>query len=573
MTGIQPVALPDSFTDPALHSQTYERAVAPRLGERLGGTWRLVGVDLVERRAYFSCQVDVVSINDERVVALPDTVKPADGAAQAALLAEMYEARHPGEGWVMIGFDPHGHRATMGRLDPDELRAREALAAALGVRPWEVRVRGADGGGFDVDLPPSYVPSRHDARLGEAVTTVIGRPGWYLRTDAAALTMRIRPGELPTFPAAIPYPLDSDRCGIWSLPIGRGLGGAGEPDFDVKLDFDATPGLLTTGTAGSGKSVFIDCLIASCLARGWELAVVTVPHKAVDYTWCKNLCRPGGWGCDSKEQALAVLRLIYEEGQHRAGVLSRHGAQKIQDLPARTRPAPLLVVVDEVTGLFALEPVPKGVPKDHPLVVEALTKNLVTQTLISTVNKLPAEMRFVGIRVALSTQMAQANTNVSVPLKMNLANRVLLGANPNDTARGHALLDPRSVPRVPEWIRSDETASRGVGVAELEGKAPCVMKGYWARVEELGSWLLDLGVPRSDHPEPDARDIARLTPSLDDTADSPRALSRLEIEGGFGDVDDTTGADGLKGAARAAHELAASAAAASRRPATGRGSR
>ena len=160
MTGIQPVALPDSFTDPALHSQTYERAVAPRLGERLGGTWRLVGVDLVERRAYFSCQVDVVSINDERVVALPDTVKPADGAAQAALLAEMYEARHPGEGWVMIGFDPHGHRATMGRLDPDELRAREALAAALGVRPWEVRVRGADGGGFDVDLPPSLASCR-----------------------------------------------------------------------------------------------------------------------------------------------------------------------------------------------------------------------------------------------------------------------------------------------------------------------------------------------------------------------------------------------------------------------------
>ena len=338
MTGIQPVALPDSFTDPALHSQTYERAVAPRLGERLGGTWRLVGVDLVERRAYFSCQVDVVSINDERVVALPDTVKPADGAAQAALLAEMYEARHPGEGWVMIGFDPHGHRATMGRLDPDELRAREALAAALGVRPWEVRVRGADGGGFDVDLPPSYVPSRHDARLGEAVTTVIGRPGWYLRTDAAALTMRIRPGELPTFPAVIPYPFDAPVDDVWSIPLGEALGEPGRPNTPVPIDFDGVPGLLSTGTAGSGKSVGVNGLITGALLRGWELVVVNAPHKAVDFLWCRDLCRPGGWGCDSKEQALTALDLTYERGQEIARLLKARGAQKIQDLPPKERP-------------------------------------------------------------------------------------------------------------------------------------------------------------------------------------------------------------------------------------------
>ena len=186
---------------------------------------------------------------------------------------------------------------------------------------------------------------------------------------------------------------------------------------------------------------------------------------------------------------------------------------------------------------------------------------------------IPAEMRFAGLRIVVSTQMAQAKTGFGGPLKANLAHRVLWGANPSESARGFALSDPRGAPRVPEWIRSDEAAARGVGVAELEDGAPTVVKGYFATTAQMRAHLLDVGVPRCEHPEPTAAQVAAHTPSLDDTADSPRALSRLEIEGGFGDVDDTTGADGLKGAARAAHELAASAAAASRRPATGRGSR
>lgn len=150
---IQPIALPDGF-DLDRHSQTLERAVSARLAERLGGRWRLVGVDLGEGRAYFSNSVEVASLDGTRVVVLPDTVRPSDGAAQAALLADMYQARYPGQGWVMVDFDPYGHRATMGRLDAEELRAREALATALGVKPWEVKIARASQGGFDADLPP-----------------------------------------------------------------------------------------------------------------------------------------------------------------------------------------------------------------------------------------------------------------------------------------------------------------------------------------------------------------------------------------------------------------------------------
>ena len=568
---ILPVVLPDGF-DP-----TRDRAKLEAKVRRVkGGNWTLTSIDPQAGRAYFADAASVTTIIDNdgcKGARLPADVKPSDGAKQAALLAEAFDTRYPGQGWTMTVFDPYRRRAVMERLDPDELRAREALAAALGVRPWEVRVRGADGGGFDVDLPPSYVPSRHDARLGEAVTTVIGRPGWYLRTDAAALTMRIRPGELPTFPTAIPYPFDAPVDDVWSIPLGEALGEPGRPNTPVPIDFDGVPGLLSTGTAGSGKSVGVNSLITGALLRGWELVVVDAPHKAVDFLWCRDLCRPGGWGCDSKEQALTALDLAYERGQEIARLLKARGAQKAQDLPPKERPRPILIVVDEATALFMLEPVPRGIPKDHPLVVEAVAKNLVTQTLVNRVAAIPAEMRFAGLRIVVSTQMAQAKTGFGGPLKANLAHRVLWGANPSESARGFALSDPRGAPRVPEWIRSDEAAARGVGVAELEDGTPTVVKGYFATTAQMRAHLLDAGVPRCERPEPTAAQVAAHTPSLDDTADSPRAPSRLEIEGGFGDVDDTTGADGLKGAARAAHELAASAAAASRRPATGRGSR
>lgn len=548
-----PVVLPEGF-DPGRDQGKLEARVRKLRGEQ----WNLATLDTEAGKAYFVAGDTVTTIVDwdgRKGAQLPADVRPGDGAKQATLLAEVFNIRYPGQGWVMTEFDPYLRQAVMERLDADELRAREALAAALGVKLWEVQVHKVDGG-FDVRLPASYAPSRHDARIEEAVTTAIGRPGWYFKANAQDLTMKVREGALPTFPAVIPYPLDAPTNQTWSLPLGAALGGAGEPNAEALLNFDATSGLLVTGTSGSGKTVFVNCLIASTVSRGWELAVVDVPHKAVDFSWCRDFCRPGGWGCDSKEQAVTVLGLVYEEGQRRARLLAEYGTQKIQDLPDEVRPRPLLALVDEVTGLFALEQLPKGIPRDHPLAVEALEKNLVTQALISIVGKLAAEMRFTGIRVVLSTQMAQTNTGVGVPLKMNLANRVLLGSNPNDTTRGHALLDPRSVPRVPEWIRADKAAAHGAGVAELEGQTSCVVKGFYADVDELRSWLVGLAVPRAEQPEPLARDIARLVPSLADTGNA--SASRLVTEGGFGEADGHP--DELKGAAKAAHALAVDAA-------------
>ena len=69
------------------------------------------------------------------------------------------------------------------RLDEATSRCRSAVAVALGVKPWAVRARPRTGGGFDLELPESYSPSRHDKKLAEVATSVVGRDGWYVDVD------------------------------------------------------------------------------------------------------------------------------------------------------------------------------------------------------------------------------------------------------------------------------------------------------------------------------------------------------------------------------------------------------
>lgn len=560
------IKLPADF-DKSKHQPVLERRIAEIHGEG----FVLESISPGAGTATATRQVEMVEVSEVTEgestmdIKLTSKVKPADGDKFAARLEDQ------NEGYYMTAFEPFLGYATMTRLTDDEARCRGAVALALGVKPWDVQVKATVDGGFTLGLPRTYVPSKHDAKLEEVAVAVVGHEGWYVTANAKNLTARIVPSDPPTFPAAIPYPLGVkkfDAKASWRIPVGKTLGGNGHDGEVLELDFDGTPGALVVGTAGSGKTVSINALIAGALARGFELAIGDVPHKAIDFTWCKDFVRPGGWGCDSPAATLTMLKLVYEEGKRRATLLAEHDVQKIQELPAGLRPKPIMVVLDEVTGMFALEEVPKGIPKTHPLVREATATNLIIQMIKLTVAKIPAELRFVGIRIIVATQMAQANTGISVPLKTNLANRMLLGSNPNEAARGHAFLDPRSVPAVPENIKADRNAARGVGGAEFEGQVPVIFKSYFATTRQYQDYLNSLGVPTTSRPAPTAAEIAKHTPNLDDD-DDERPASRLSSEGGFGEQDGRDApAPRLRGAAAAAHDLNVQAAAAARASAT-----
>ena len=143
-----------------------------------------------------------------------------------------------------------------------EARCRGAVAVAVGVKPWDVQVRARRGGGFDLELPKTYVPSKHDSKLEEVAVGVVGQHGWYVQTNAAKLTASIVPGEPPSFPSKLPYPIDDlGNSDPTKMLIGRALSERADKDgHDVFVDFDAAPHIQLSGTSGSGKSVLLSHL-------------------------------------------------------------------------------------------------------------------------------------------------------------------------------------------------------------------------------------------------------------------------------------------------------------------------
>lgn len=437
-------------------------------------------------------------------VALAQGTKPTDGDKVAAQLES--DPQHAG--YFLTKFDPYLGTATLSRMALDARRAREAVATAMGVKPWDVQVKARAGGGFKLELPGSYIPSKHDDKLQEVAESVVGALGWYFESDPAKLRAEIIPSDPPTFPAVIPYPMDllptPTPGALPPIPFGMKLASRGDRENEVAyLDLEASPHLQGGGTSGAGKSVTINSIIAGALAGGAQLAIADVPAKAVDFEKWRPFVRDGGWGPESLEENAVMLQELYKEGGRRAETLKRYGAKKLAELPAdvqREMP-PVIIIVDEVTGLFAPanERPPKGLDRDHPLVLEAESKAMASGLIQSYIAKIAAEMRFVGFKLVLSTQVASTATGIGTALRTNLGNKLLLGARATDGNRKLIIADVTSAPEVPKNIQADARVSKGVGVAELEGQPSFVFKSFFASEDDFIAQLLARGV--SPRPE------------------------------------------------------------------------
>lgn len=508
------IRLPDGF-DPARHLSALLKQIADTHGEG----WEVDSVDPEAGVAHAFRQVTLTEVTaSERgkrfEVRLAIGTKPADGDRVATRLEDL----HPG--YVLAEFDPYLGRAVLSKLTDAEQRCRGAVSVALGTKPWEVQVSARLDGGFDLVLPKTYVPSKHDKKLEEVATAVVGREGWYVDTDPGKLTASIIPADPPTFPPVVPYPIKRlTKSDPMAVRFGVRLPAPGSDDLEeVTLDWAASSWAMVAGTPGSGKSVALNAIIAGSLASGSELVIVDDQSKAVDFLWCKSFVRPGGWGCDGLTSSVAALGLVYEEGKQRAKQLAQEGVVNWPELPASKRPAPILVVVDEVTALLSLRKVPAGIPKDHPYRVAALQENLLKTAIDDYMNKIVAEQRFVGIHLVLASQVVNNNTGVGPSLKAKIGHKILCGSNPSEQARKQAFSDASAVPDVPANVKTDSKASRGTGVAELEGHGACVFKSLFATTGDYAAALQSLRVPTTGRPAPTPQEIARLTPSLDDSS-------------------------------------------------------
>lgn len=525
------IHVPDGF-DPVRHRGWLADKIAERYGEGFDiETFDAANHTVTAVRERTMTQAAHAD-SGEIEVRLPGKVKPSDGPKIADRLADQYE------GYQMVEFRPFVARAKLARLSESEQLCRNALANALGCKPWEVGVHDRPDGGFDVALPRTYVPSKHDDKISEVATGVVGRDGWYVTYDTKALTAAIVPSDPPTFPASVPYPLGAIGAGeVDRTTFAMALPDPGQvTGRPVTIDWNASAWALLAGTPGSGKTVSLNGIIAHQVGNGARLAVVDNAAKSVDFSWCKDLCSPGWWGCDSLEAAATTLSLVYEEGQARAELLARAGVKNWLDLGA-DRFAPIFVAVDEMSALTVADPVPKGVPKDHPMVAEINRVNLARAMISTTIRKIVAELRFVGVRMVISTQATNASTGVPPSLRTLIGNFVLQGTKPSKAARSQIFPDETSVPQVPANVAADGKAGRGAGVALLEGRAPMVYKAFWASTDDMRRAVLATGAPTCPDPSPTPAQIARVFPDDEDPDDEEgdhraRRKTRKSVERG-----------------------------------------
>lgn len=521
------IRLPDGF-DPAKH----EKALLSMIAKRHGEGWEIDSIDPARGMASASrhAAMTEVTANEETDsfdVRLSRGTKPSDGDKQAVKLEDQHA------GYYMTNFEPFLGKATLTRLTDDEARCRGAISVALGVKPWDVQVKARRDGGYDLALPRTYQPSKHLTKLEEVATQVVGRDGWYVKVDAQALRGSIIPSEPPTFPEGISFPLNRlgkghpDRVGFGMI-----LPDPGETKGpELVIDWTAAAFGLVAGTPGAGKSVLLNAIIADSLSNGSELVVVDDMSKAIDFEWCKQYCRPGGWGCDSLEGAVGALGLVIEEGAKRAKVLKQLGINNWLDMPKGKRFTPILVIVDEISALVVPDPVPKGIPKDHPIFIEIAERNLARAMIQSYLRKVLATLRYVGVRAVLSTQATNANTGVDPGMRTLIGHKILQGVNPSKAARSQIFADESAVPHVPDNVKAGGKRAKGVGVATLEGHSPEIYKTYFATTDDYAAALERLGLKKTPSPSPTASQIDRHLPSLTDGRDDePAARGGRDIE-------------------------------------------
>ncbi|MFB7546044.1 FtsK/SpoIIIE domain-containing protein [Streptomyces sp. NPDC056154] len=168
-----------------------------------------------------------------------------------------------------------------------------------------------------------------------SVHVVETRPGYVeLRMTGYDVLRRVRmprrlPRKLASGPLVVPVALRED-------------GGV------FVRDYTKIPHSLTLGANQSGKSMYQRNLIAG-------LAKLPVGLVGID---CKRGVEQRGYAprlsalAVTPDEAASLLEALVREMEKRFDLLSAHGVSDLWDLPAKVRPVPLVVLVDEVAELF-----------------------------------------------------------------------------------------------------------------------------------------------------------------------------------------------------------------------------
>ena len=355
---------------------------------------------------------DVVAVDSrpglQRVSLGPD-VRPTMGGQVFAKLRS--------QGLQMVDFDVYGGVTLACVLDPATVAIRNRLAEALRCDPWSIEVVCNEV--FDealgrdrldqiciVRLPPQGIVAEKRQTIWRELIPLLrdGGTGWLVDEDSVSGQVQLSYGPPRRLPKSVsmaelmPATMQPD---LWhKIPLGINAEGK-----IVGVDLKLGPMGLVVGPTGSGKSVELRQHAASALAHGHELIVIDTNKSGLDFLRFKPWTV--AWG-GTLHTAQAILDAVYNEGQRRRAVLERYEIPSWSELPSEVRQrehiVPITVLIDEFMSMALQVPVPKGLEKGHPELVEANELNTSKAIILSKIGKIARELRFSGIFMVLATQ-------------------------------------------------------------------------------------------------------------------------------------------------------------------------
>lgn len=471
--------------------------------------------------------------------AIPEGVR--DAAAVDARLRET--------GQCLLAFDPPAHRMLVGNLAPFELALRDRLAGVLKKSPWDLRLSTrwavdpdtGEGVLHEVIMPNAPVLAEDSGKARERWTTIAqgtvgGHSGWRAEVDGVSQTVTLTAG------AALDLPERAEP--MWalmdSLPretLAFATDGFQRP---VTIDLATNGGSLVAGKQGSGKSVLLQILLYNALISDIDIAIVDPVKGGSDFAVFESFVRPGGWGCESYDEALSVVEGIYAEGLRRKALHKKYGVGKWSELPAEVIESenvrPIFLVVDEATSLVQPDFVPKSLAPSDQRRAAIEERNGTKELIVSELAKIARELRAVGVRPVLGTQRYEANAFGGGGLRANLGNRILMG-RANAASIQMAVEDPGDMAEAYMMAHGQEAASgsdaglgigrAGRGVAEIDGRGHVPLQAWYASQNDLAAALREREVTpqRGGRPAGAAdADGGEGVPALTPVAQAPAAV-------------------------------------------------
>jgi S-DNA-T family DNA segregation ATPase FtsK/SpoIIIE len=188
-----------------------------------------------------------------------------------------------------------------------------------------------------------------------------------------------------------------------AIALGQSVSGA-----PVSADLAAMPHLLIAGTTGSGKSVMVNAIIASILARNTpdQVKFIMVDPKRVELTGYNGIPHLVAPVVVELERIVGVLKWVTREMDDRYRKFSDAGARNIEDYnkhldDTREPLAYIIVIIDELADLMMLAP----------------------EETERTITRIAALARATGIHLVIATQRPSVDV-VTGLIKANFPARI-----------------------------------------------------------------------------------------------------------------------------------------------------